>query len=107
MSFCPQKILLTSVESDHEDYYPTYQDIRDAFVDYVCKLPDGGDLIYCADDDGAVEVAEIAKNKRNDINLVPYGTKADGEFKLTFGNVENERNKFKIALFDDEFFLCT
>lgn len=105
MSFCPQKILLTSVESDHEDYYPTYQDIRDAFVDYVCKLPDGGDLIYCADDDGAVEVAEIAKNKRNDINLVPYGTEADGEFKLTFGNVENERNKFKIALFDDEFFL--
>ena len=35
MSFCPQKIVLTSVESDHQDYYPTYEDIRAAFVDYI------------------------------------------------------------------------
>lgn len=105
MSFCPQKIILTSVESDHEDYYPTYNDIRDAFVDYVCKLPQGGDLIYCADDKGACEVAEIAKVKRSDINLIPYGTKADGDYKLTFGKVENEENRFKAGLFNKEMYL--
>lgn len=105
MSFCPQKIILTSVESDHEDYYPTYNDIRDAFVDYVCKLPQGGDLIYCADDKGACEVAEIAKSNRSDINLIPYGTKADGDYKLTFGKVENEENRFKAGLFNKEMYL--
>lgn len=45
-SFCPQKIILTSVESDHQDYYPTFADIQNAFVDYICKLPENGDLIF-------------------------------------------------------------
>ena len=55
MSFCPKIILLTSVESDHQDYYPTFADIQAAFVDYILKLPQGGTLVYCADDAGAVE----------------------------------------------------
>ncbi len=105
MSFCPQKIILTSVESDHEDYYPTYNDIRDAFVDYVCKLPSGGDLIYCCDDKGAAEVADLALQKRPDINLIPYGTKASGDYCLTFGKVEDEKNKFRVVLFKKEFYL--
>ena len=74
MSFCPQKLILTSVESDHQDYFPTYEDIRDAFVDYICKLPENGDLIYCADDKGAVETVEIASKKRPDINLIPFSS---------------------------------
>lgn len=102
MSFCPQKILLTSVESDHQDYYPTYEDIREAFVDYICKLPPNGDLIYCADDAGAVETALIAYNKRPDINLIPYGENAGGDYQLTFGKVENEKNKFYLNLFGKE-----
>lgn len=100
MSFCPQKIILTSVEPDHQDYYPTYEDIRDAFVDYICKLPEHGDLIYCADDAGAVETAMIAYNKRPDINMIPYGVNAGGDFKLTFGKVENEKNNFSLKIFD-------
>ncbi|MBR5645652.1 MAG: UDP-N-acetylmuramate--L-alanine ligase [Treponema sp.] len=102
MSFCPQKIILTSVESDHQDCYPTYEDIRDAFVDYICKLPENGDLIYCADDKGAVETALLAYNKRPDIKLIPYGQNAGGDFKLTYKAVEHEKNKFAIKLFENE-----
>lgn len=105
MSFCPEKIILTSVEPDHQDYYPTYEDIRDAFVDYICKLPENGTLIYCADDKGAVETAGIAKAKRPDIKLVPYGEKAEGDFKLEFGKVENEKNNFKVEFYKGGFSL--
>ena len=105
MSFCPQKIILTSVEPDHQDYYPTYEDIRQAFVDYLCKLPKGGDVIYCADDKGACDTVSIAAKLRPDLNLIPYGTSASGDYKLTFGKVENERNNFTLALFDGDFAL--
>lgn len=98
MSFCPQKIILTSVESDHQDFYPTYESIRDAFVDYICRLPSGGELIYCADDPGAVETAGIAAKKRNDIVMIPYGVKADGDFKLVSSAVENECQVFSCSL---------
>lgn len=102
MSFCPQKIILTSVESDHEDYYPTYEDIRNAFVDFVCKLPEGGEVIYCADDKGACETVALAREKRADIVALPYGEKAGSDFAVTFGKVENERNCFTVSLFEEK-----
>lgn len=105
MSFCPQKIILTSVESDHQDYYPTFADIQNAFVDYICKLPENGDLIFCADDKGACETAELAKEKRNDINFIPYGENAEGDFKLSFGKVEGGKQYFTIGKLN-ALFMC-
>ena len=99
MSFCPQKIILTSVEPDHEDYYPTYEDIRQAFIDYICKLPQGGEVIYCADDKGACDTIGLVHEKRPDIVALPYGEKADADYAVTFGKVENERNSFTLGLF--------
>lgn len=100
MSFFPQKIVLTSVESDHEDFYPAYEDIRDAFVEYICRLPENGQLIYCADDKGACEAAKIASEKRKDIILVPYGENASGDYRISFGKVGNEKNPFSVKLFE-------
>ncbi len=105
MAFSPKKIILTSVESDHQDYYPTYEDIRNAFVDYICKLPENGQLIYCADDAGAVETAGIAHKKRGDIQMIPYGEKADGDYKLTFGDVKNGRQYFSLKA-SGEYKIC-
>lgn len=101
MSFFPQKIVLTSVESDHEDFYPAYEDIRDAFVEYICRLPENGQLIYCADDKGASEAAKLASEKRKDIILVPYGENASGDYRISFGKVGNEKNPFSVKLFEN------
>jgi UDP-N-acetylmuramate--alanine ligase len=97
LSFRPRRIILTSVESDHQDYFPTYESIRDAFVEYCRLLPDGGQLIYCADDAGASEVARIINNDNRNIKLVPYGFTAEGDYKITSYNVNDERAVFSIA----------
>jgi UDP-N-acetylmuramate--alanine ligase len=96
MSFSPSKIILTSVESDHQDYYPTYADIRDAFVEFICKLPEKGQLIYCCDDAGAKEVAELVKGIRPDIHFTPYGTTTSGKYRITFGPAEAGKQVFKL-----------
>lgn len=95
MDFHPSKIVLTSVESDHQDFYPTFEDIQRAFVDYALLLPENEDLIYCADDKGAVETVEIIKEKRNDINFIPYGksiseSEKNSDFKIDFLAEENK-----------------
>ena len=96
MAFHPKKIILTAVESDHQDYYPTYESIRDAFVDYACLLPDHGQLIYCADQKGAVEVSEIVHGKRPDIELVPYGLSADGDYSVREEGTKEGRQYFSL-----------
>jgi UDP-N-acetylmuramate--alanine ligase len=97
MSFRPRRIILTSVESDHQDYFPTYESIRDAFVEYCRLLPQGGQLIYCADDSGACEVARIIEEDNRGIEFIPYGFTAPGDYKILSYNVENERAVFRIA----------
>ena len=101
MAFSPKKIILTSVESDHQDCYPTYDDILAAFVDYICKLPSGGQVIFCADDQGAREAVALAKERRGDIEAVPYGEKADGCYGLVLGRVENGAHYFSLAGFGE------
>jgi len=100
--FHPKRIVLTAVESDHQDYFPTYESIRDAFVEYVRLLPSGGELIYCADDPGACEVANIIESEGRGIVLVPYGFTAQGDFHVASYRVENETAYFRVNAFNLE-----
>lgn len=106
MHFSPRRILLTSVESDHQDFYPTYDSIRMAFCDYVMSLPPGGLLVYCADDPGAVEVADFARAAgRNDLRYAPYGFSAEGPWKISSFATEEGQTSFRIAASEEAFTL--
>ncbi|MDR0668533.1 MAG: UDP-N-acetylmuramate--L-alanine ligase [Treponema sp.] len=102
LSFHPRRIVLTAVESDHQDYYPNYESIRDAFVEYCGLLPPGGELIYCADDPGAREVAAVIKNKASAPLLVPYGFTAEGEYRILSYRILDGRAEMKMAGFPRE-----
>ncbi len=104
MDFHPQNIILTSVESDHQDFYPTFADIQQAFIDYALLLPQNGNLIYCADDQGASDTAEKVKKIRSDINFIPYGFNATGNYKILEHKIESGLQKFKIQIFKDKTF---
>ncbi|MDR0412167.1 MAG: UDP-N-acetylmuramate--L-alanine ligase [Treponema sp.] len=105
LSFHPNRIVLTSVESDHQDFFPTYADIRDAFVEYVERLPETGELIYCADDAGASEVADIVRERGSKIKFTPYGFSAKGDFRIKAHEVRNERQVFTMEGFAKPFTL--
>ncbi|MCL2244729.1 MAG: UDP-N-acetylmuramate--L-alanine ligase [Treponema sp.] len=97
LSFRPKYIILTSVESDHQDFFPDYNSIRDAFMEYCRLLPAGGKLIYCADDRGACEVAHNVGKEDRRIELIPYGFSASGDWKVLSYKTENERSVFTVA----------
>lgn len=103
LNFSPRWIVLTSVESDHQDFFPTYESIRDAFVEYVSSLPDHGTLVFCADDRGASEVADIVLQKRSDIELIGYGFSAQGPWKITNLQTREGENSFLLAGSTQEF----
>ena len=103
LNFSPRRILLTSVESDHQDYYPTYESIRDAFVEYGESLPQGGELIFCADDPGASEVAAQVRGKRKDISFVPYGFSASGPYRISKFETKEGENQFCLEASHESF----
>ncbi|MDC7126517.1 MAG: UDP-N-acetylmuramate--L-alanine ligase [Spirochaetales bacterium] len=101
LNFSPDFLVITSVEPDHLDYYKDYNDILSAFVEYGEKLSENGRIIYCADDEGAVQAASIIKEKRADIKLTPYGFKAEGDYKILLGKNSSGQQQFKISRFGD------
>jgi len=100
LSFDPTRILLTSVEADHLDYFKDYADILEAFKSYVDKLHDGGALIYCADDDGACAVARHLSDSGRAAELIPYGLHAGGRFRILDLDEGKGRTRFRLAASD-------
>ncbi|MBI5465855.1 MAG: UDP-N-acetylmuramate--L-alanine ligase [Candidatus Kerfeldbacteria bacterium] len=50
--FLPQGIILTSIDWDHPDFFPTKEDYAQAFVQFLKKLPADGWAVVCADSPG-------------------------------------------------------
>ena len=103
LDFHPDCAVITGVEPDHLDYYADYADIEDAFLAFGRRLPHGGELIYCADDEGACSVATTLADERPDITFTPYGQTADGPFGLTSVAALPGRTEFHLRGFGETF----
>jgi UDP-N-acetylmuramate: L-alanyl-gamma-D-glutamyl-meso-diaminopimelate ligase len=53
-----ETLILTSVEHDHADLYPSPEALRDAYRQVIAQLPAGGLLVACGD---TAEVRELAR----------------------------------------------
>lgn len=67
----PEVAVITNVDHDHPDIYPTAAEYQAAFVTFAQLLPPGGRLFVCADDPGALAVTTAAR--LTDIAVMTYG----------------------------------
>ena len=66
----PHVAIVTGIEWDHINVFPTFEIYKDQFVQFVNVIDPGSKLIYCNDD---AEVRDVAlKNTRSDITKQPY-----------------------------------
>jgi UDP-N-acetylmuramate--alanine ligase len=56
----PTISVVTNVEHDHPDCYPTFDEFRQAFEEFVALLPSNGVLVVCADDPAAKRLGATA-----------------------------------------------
>ncbi len=67
----PCLAVVTNVEHDHPDCYPTPQDFEQAFWEFAQRLLAGGVLLACADDPGAAKL--LAKAQAGGLHALAYG----------------------------------
>lgn len=103
LNYHPERILISSIEPDHLDYFRDLEDIIDAFVSYGRSLPYRGRVAYCADDPGATEAARRIGVRRDDLELVPYGRTADGPYRIAATRSEPGRTQFALEGFAVQF----
>lgn len=93
----PKIEVITNIEYDHPDCYPTPADFQAAFVEFMYRLPANGTLVACADDPGACDLMENAEKLGKAV--IPYGihqTSEAGKSVEVFADtlVPNEKGGF-------------
>ncbi len=94
--------VITSIEHDHPDCYPTPADYQAAFVEFMYLIPPKGTLVACADDPGARDLMEKAKKLGKTILSYGLTTDANGQHESdVFGSelAPNDKGGFTFKAF--------
>lgn len=73
----PEIAIITNIEHDHPDFYPTEADYFAAFRAFSRQVPPKGLLLYCVDDSGASRLVE--EIHPNGCRIVGYGIRTAGQ----------------------------
>jgi len=92
----PYLAVVTNIEHDHPDCYPTPQDFAAAFDQFARQVLPGGLLIGCADDPGTA--ALLARLRADGYSTVAYGLSAAGCDYCAERPETNEHGGFSFAV---------
>ncbi len=73
LGLTPNVAVITNLEHDHPDCYPTLQDVRAAFITFVKQVQDL--LVVCLDDPGAASL------HRDGLPRLTYGTHTEADWR--------------------------
>lgn len=89
----PEDLVLTAVVHDHVNIYPTYEEYQKPFIELLKNVPEGGIVVVCADEVGALRLAEASGKK-----IITYGVR-EGTFHATDIEI-NFRTRFTLVCDD-------
>ncbi|MFX1821189.1 UDP-N-acetylmuramate--L-alanine ligase [Pseudarthrobacter sp. CC4] len=84
LNYRPRIAVVTNVEPDHLDHYGTAGAVYESFDRFTALLPADGVLVACADDAGALALAERTR-QRGTTRVVLYGTGEGADLLLHDG----------------------
>lgn len=61
LGLTPHVAVVTNLEHDHPDCFPTFESMRDAFRQFVAKVSQDGLLVICGDDMGSRALADFSR----------------------------------------------
>ena len=85
LNYSPNIIVLTNLEAEHLDYFKDLDDYKDAFKEFISKLPEDGYLIANGDDKNVLDVVKDAKAQtilfsKDDERIEEINLSIPGEF---------------------------
>ncbi len=79
LGLTPEIIVVTNMEHDHPDCFPTPEIYRQAFVDFIQRMPAQGTLLACAENDGSASLVQPAR--QSGYQVFTYGAGADNSYQ--------------------------
>jgi len=96
LSLSPTIAVLTNIDYEHLDYYETIEDIRNAFISFVNKVPFYGKVILNIDDSHIQSILPDIKKK-----FVTYGLSSNAEIGARNIVSKNQMQLFELRVKED------
>ena len=78
IEYHPYGAIITNVEHDHVDFFETPESVFSAFRTFVETISTNGFLVYCSDDEGALQIGKMVKHCKT----YTYGVGPDSDMHL-------------------------
>jgi UDP-N-acetylmuramate--alanine ligase len=82
LSLEPEIAIVTNIEHDHIDIFPTHDDVRQAFAKFASGIVPGGWLVACADDPGAAALAARGNDDLAGRQVATYGLSPEARYRV-------------------------
>jgi UDP-N-acetylmuramate--alanine ligase len=93
LKLAPILAVVTNIDREHLDHYPSIVEIRQAFVDFVNKVPFYGAAIVCLDDENVQQIYP-AINRRT----ISYGKSPQADLAIVDAACGHFESRFQIRL---------
>jgi UDP-N-acetylmuramate--alanine ligase len=83
LGLSPWIAVLTNVEHDHPDCYPTIEDLHRAFAEFLDRVRPDGSVVVCADSPGAIQVVEEFSRRHPQTAVYTYAVDMDADWQAS------------------------
>lgn len=88
----PHVAVITNIEADHLDHYAGIEEIEETFAAFVARIPSGGTLVACADDERVMKLAG-----KSGVRVVTYGRASTADVRCTSVERTGEGMRFDVT----------
>ncbi|HST72699.1 UDP-N-acetylmuramate--L-alanine ligase [Kocuria rosea] len=96
LRYGPRVAVVTNIEPDHLDFYPSREAFFRAFDDFAATLPPDGLLVACQDDPGSRGLAERHRSAGG--RVLTYGTDAGADVRVLPGGTDGLSTRSTLVL---------
>ena len=88
--------VVTNIDYEHVEYYKSYKNLKQSFVDFINKTPTTGKAIICLDNSDIKKILNKIKNK----NIITYGENKNADYKISKIKYNYESTSFNLSFRD-------
>ena len=97
LKLSPILAIVTNIDREHLDHYSSITEIRQAFSEFVNKVPFYGAAIVCLDDDNVRQILPTIRRR-----TITYGTTAQADISVTEIKTEHLTSRFRLRHHDED-----
>ena len=90
--------IVTNIDFEHLDYYKSYKNLENSFLDFINKTPPTGKAIICTDNKNISKILNKIKNK----NILTYGENKKADYKIKKIKYHTDTTSFDLIYKDKE-----